>query len=747
MSGRQSSYRAYRGSAGAVGAANYMLVSADTRQMKEKEKAKMQRLNNRLVTYIDKVHDLEMANKVLAAENARLRKVKKEPEQDVAAIFDEELKRLRAKNEEIHEINMRLQIERDNAVYDAEEISVKLEVQVKKSKDLEEELKSLRKDVDDATIERASLEGKLETLAEQRALEKQVNEAEMENLRSQIQPVEGPLLHSAIDANQSSILPDLNEAIASVRKQYEALNAKSLEDLDNFYKEKLENVNKQLKATKDEIQGLRQDNADKRKEIHRLEMELEALKGKKDALERSLDNLEERMKADNDDKNRIIDQLNKDLDATKQDVGKYLKDYQDLNALKMSLDQEISIYQKLIVGESIRLEDLDTSHAGRAGHSSDSSDSESDSDDEKKAKKSKSPKSPKKTEAIVEEMLEKKAATPVQSTPKKEEPGTISVSWKVKGGTVRPTKPFMPEKDAEMLHKAMKGFGTDEEAIIKVLANRTKAQRQVIASHFQQKFNKDLLKELESECSGDFKVTIQHLMWKRSVLDAQALRKAIKGFGTDESVLIEILCTQASREIVDIKKDYTKLFERDLDKDIAGETKGQFKTFLQAILKARRPVDSGTVVANQAEDDAKALFAIQVKNWSPSNPTFLEIFTQRSFQHLWYLFQQCWPKLSKDNLMEQIEKECKGELKRGLKTLIRFSTQIPPIYYAVQLHDAVAGKGTEDKQLIYIITTRSEVDLIDIKEEYFKLFKKPLPKVIEEETSGNYEKLLVAILE
>lgn len=43
---------------------------------------------------------------------------------------------------------------------------------------------------------------------------------------------------------------------------------------------KLESINKQLKATKDEIQGLRNDNADKRKEIHRLEMELEALKGK-----------------------------------------------------------------------------------------------------------------------------------------------------------------------------------------------------------------------------------------------------------------------------------------------------------------------------------------------------------------------------------------------------------------------------------------------------------------------------------
>jgi len=750
MSSRQSSYRNYKAVSAFRGENNkFMLVSADTRAMKEKEKAKMQRLNNRLVTYIDKVHDLEMANKVLAAENARLRKMKKEPEQDVAAIYEDELKRLREKNEELHEMNVKLQIERDNAVYDLEELDEKLEQERKRNHELVEEVKSLRKDVDDATIERANLEGKMETLAEQHALAKQVHQAEMENMRGQIAPADAPLLQSGFDQNQSTIIPDLNDAIASVRKQYETLNAKSLEDLDNFYKEKLESINKQLKTTQDEIQGLRQDNSDKRKEIHRLEMELEALKGKKEALERSLENLEDRMAHDNEDKDKHIAELRKELDSTKQDVGKYLKDYQDLNALKMSLDQEIGIYQKLIVGEESRLSDLDTStiHATDFKEHGSGSDSDSSSSDEEGEKKVKKAAAAKKTDEVVEAMLEKKSATPVQSTPKKEEPGTISVSWKVKGGTVRPAKPFMPERDAETLRKAMKGLGTDEEAITNVLANRTKAQRQVIASHFAQKFQKDLLKELESECGGDYKVTIQHLMWKRSVLDAQALRKAIKGFGTDESVLIEILCTQASREIIDIKKDYTKLFERDLDKDVQSETKGQFKTFLQAILKARRPVDSGTVVANLAEDDAKALFAIGVKNWSPSNPTFLEIFTQRSYQHLWYLFQQCWPKLSSQNLMEQIGKECKGEeLQRGLKTLIRFSTQIPPIYYATQLHDAVAGKGTEDRQLIYIITTRSEVDLIDIKEEYLKLFKKTLPKVIQDETSGNYQKMLLALM-
>jgi len=41
------------------------------------------------------------------------------------------------------------------------------------------------------------------------------------------------------------------------------------------------------------------------------------------------------------------------------------------------------------------------------------------------------------------------------------------------------------------------------------------------------------------------------------------------------------------------------------------------------------------------------------------------------------------------------------------------------------------GKGTEEKQLIYILTTRSEIDLIDIKEEFQKLYKVDLKKRIE----------------
>ena len=54
------------------------------------------------------------------------------------------------------------------------------------------------------------------------------------------------------------------------------------------------------------------------------------------------------------DKQGEIAALRLQLSGAKQDLGKYLTQYQELNAIKLSLDQEISIYRKLITGESTR---------------------------------------------------------------------------------------------------------------------------------------------------------------------------------------------------------------------------------------------------------------------------------------------------------------------------------------------------------------------------------------------------------
>ena len=55
------------------------------------------------------------------------------------------------------------------------------------------------------------------------------------------------------------------------------------------------------------------------------------------------------------------------------------------------------------------------------------------------------------------------------------------------------------QEDAEALRNAMKGFGTDEEALIKIVANRTNQQRMQIKDAYKTAFGRDLISDLKSE--------------------------------------------------------------------------------------------------------------------------------------------------------------------------------------------------------------------------------------------------------
>jgi annexin D len=62
------------------------------------------------------------------------------------------------------------------------------------------------------------------------------------------------------------------------------------------------------------------------------------------------------------------------------------------------------------------------------------------------------------------------------------------------------------------------------------------------------------------------------------------------------------------------------------------------------------------------------------------------------------------------------------------------------------LRKSMKGLGTDDKTLIRVVVTRTEIDMLYIKAEYHKKYKKTLAEAIQSETSGNYRAFLLSLV-
>ncbi|VDL95881.1 unnamed protein product [Schistocephalus solidus] len=122
--------------------------------------------------------------------------------------------------------------------------------------------------------------------------------------------------------------------------------------------------------------------------------------------------------------------------------------------------------------------------------------------------------------------------------------------------TVKPAANFDASKDAEALRKAMKGLGTDEQAIIDILAHRSVSQRKDIAKAFKSSYGQDIYTKLHGEVGGHFRDVVLMSFRDKAHVNALAIFNAVEGAGTKDRVVVQTICACDNKEIDDLKKAY-----------------------------------------------------------------------------------------------------------------------------------------------------------------------------------------------
>ena len=222
--------------------------------------------------------------------------------------------------------------------------------------------------------------------------------------------------------------------------------------------------------------------------------------------------------------------------------------------------------------------------------------------------------------------------------------------------------------------------------------------------------------------------------------DCQMLRAAMKGLGTDEKAIINILTSRSNAHRYMLKQRYKTLLGRDLVKDLKSELSGNFENVCIALLDS------------PYELDCRSLYEA-MDRIGTNEATLIEIVATRPPHQLYQdkiLFQQLYGK----DLVRYVESETSGHFRKVLVAMLQcqrheFDYPINEAELRIdaqRLYQAGEGRwGTDESVFTHIFSTRSPAEIAVIAGMYKAMSGHDLYDTLKREFSGNVEKLLKAI--
>jgi len=295
---------------------------------------------------------------------------------------------------------------------------------------------------------------------------------------------------------------------------------------------------------------------------------------------------------------------------------------------------------------------------------------------------------------------------------------------------------------ADQLYKAVKN--KDKEALTKITAQYPLTIRLKIRDKYKSSYGQDLIEDFESKLSSDFKDLMIGLYTSIYEYDADQCKKAIKGAGTDEDTLIEIIGTRPNWMLNKVKEIYKNKYNAQLEQDVIDDTSGDFRKLLVSLLQCNRSENKNPDI-EQCKKIADELYDAGEQKLGTDEQTFNKYIGNCSPTELMAIARE-YHRAYGNSFIKAIESEFSGDIRKLITTVI-YANVSPSEYFATRIRESVKGTGTKEKVLNRVIVSRNEIDMKIIKEYYRLLYQRDMLQDIKDDTSGNYRNLLVALID
>lgn len=289
---------------------------------------------------------------------------------------------------------------------------------------------------------------------------------------------------------------------------------------------------------------------------------------------------------------------------------------------------------------------------------------------------------------------------------------------------------------------------------------------------------------------------------------SKKLRKAMKGFGTNEKALNEVIAPKSTAEMQEIRKQFTVNFKRDLIKDLKSETSGNYEDILVALTMDTPEYDAylvrkackglGTneallseVLATRSPEDIKLMIAAYKRLYGKDVITVVEGETSGNLEKIYctllngsrtmgsdvdgdvdklykagekkfgtdegvfirilggyrreYVEKLYWAYATKHG--KALDRVVRSEFSGNLKKVLEILCTPLEIYWSREFKDSIKGIGTDEDKLTRCVRSTKERVMRKTAKRFLQDNSKTLLKWADGDTSGDYGKLICATIQ